>query len=159
MAKDDFVFFWSGPFSQWAESPFIIDGTRYNCAEQYMMAAKAKMFGDAEALRLIMESDDPRFQKATGRKVKGFDQERWEMIARSIVFDGNYAKFIQNPWLYKELLATGEKTIVEASPFDKIWGIGLAEDDPRAWDKSTWLGKNWLGYILMDVRISLRADI
>lgn len=149
---DRFVLFWNGPFSQWYPSKFAIDGIEYNCCEQYMMAKKALMFGDAESHKMIMSTDSPKDQKAFGRRVKGFDKSRWEEECRDIVFDANYAKFTQNGNLLEELMKTGDKEIVEASPVDKIWGIGLHETDPDALDKSKWQGTNWLGEAIMQVR-------
>ena len=158
MKTDKFVFFWGGTFSNWAESPFKIDGVVYNCCEQYMMVKKALLFGDFEAAKNIMNTFDPSEQKAYGRGVKGFNQARWEAICKKIVYDANYAKFTQNPKMHDELMCTLGKEIVEASPEDKIWGIGLHESDPRAWDKATWQGTNWLGEAIMSVRDTLLKE-
>jgi len=158
MAKEDFIFFWGGTYSQWMPSPFKIDGVTYVTAEQYMMAKKALLFGDYDALKGIMETNDPSEQKAIGRTIKGFNKERWEAVCLNIVIDGNYAKFKQNPKMLEELLATGSKEIVEASPNDKIWGIGLHETDPKAWDKETWEGSNWLGIAIMEARSRLQKE-
>jgi hypothetical protein len=155
MAKEDFVFFWGGTFSQWCPSVFTIEGVDYNCCEQYMMAKKALLFNDAVAYHEIMLEDEPATQKAIGRTVRGFNKEKWEQYCQQYVYDGNYAKFKQNPKMLKELMATGTKEIVEASPQDRIWGIGLAASDPRAWDKSTWRGTNWLGIAIMRVRAEI----
>jgi ribA/ribD-fused uncharacterized protein len=158
MAKEDFVFFWGGTFSQWAPSNFVIDGIKYVTAEQYMMAKKALVFKDQEAYDQIMASKHPREQKAIGRRVKNFNADVWSVISREVVYQANYAKFTQNPEMREELMATGGLEIVEASPEDKIWGIGLHETDPRAWDKSTWEGTNWLGEAIMKVREQLRFE-
>lgn len=159
MAKKDFLFFWGGTFSQWQPSFFEIDGVEYNCCEQYMMAKKALLFNDFEALKNIMISDQPDDQKAFGRMVKGFSVEKWVKHCRKFVYDGNYAKFSQNPKMLEELMMTYNIEIVEASPEDPIWGIGLRATDPRAWDKSTWLGKNWLGEAIMQVRETLQTEL
>lgn len=153
---EKFTFFWSGPFSNWHPSPFEIDGVWYNCSEQYMMAEKARLFNDTETLSKIMSAPDPREQKQYGRQVKGFDQHTWEKVARGVVYKGCLAKFSQNQVLKKILLETGDTTLVEASPYDKIWGIGLAKDDPRAKDRATWRGTNWLGKVLVRVREALK---
>lgn len=158
MAKEDFVFFWGGTFSQWTPSDFVIDGIKYVTAEQYMMAKKALVFKDQEAYDEIMSTKNPRDQKAIGRRVKNFNADVWSVVSREVVYQANYAKFTQNPKMREELMATGDLEIVEASPEDKIWGIGLLESDPRAWDKSTWQGTNWLGIEIMRVRQKLREE-
>ena len=158
MAKEDFVFFWGGTYSQWCASIFEIDGVEYNCAEQYMMAKKALLFGDYDSLREIMLEKNPALQKAMGKKVRGFNKEKWERYCRKYVYDGNYAKFTQNEHMLEQLLATGDKEIVEASPEDTIWGIGLHESNPDVYDKTKWLGTNWLGIAIMEVRTKLRDE-
>ena len=159
MTTDKFIFFWGGTYSQWCPSPFTIDGVEYNCTEQYMMAKKALLFNDVEAYKNIMSTRHPNEQKAYGRKVKGFNKDIWEAYCRKIVFDANYAKFTQNPEMKKELLASGKREIVEASPEDKIWGIGMHETHPDILDKSKWQGTNWLGEAVMEVREVLINDI
>jgi ribA/ribD-fused uncharacterized protein len=99
-----------------------------------------------------MSTTDPREQKKIGREVKNFDKKKWDQKVKDIVFRGNMAKFTQNEDLKKKLLATAGTTLVEASPHDKIWGIGLAETDPKAQKRETWLGTNWLGEVLTEVR-------
>src|SRR5262245_43698308 len=141
--REGFVFFWNGWPAQWHPSPFVLGGVRYSCCEQYMMAEKARLFGDQETLSKILAAETPREQKALGRQVKPFDEQRWNSVCREIVYQGNLAKFTQNEDLLALLLATGEKTLVEASPTDKIWGIGLDAKDRRATDPSQWRGKNW----------------
>jgi ribA/ribD-fused uncharacterized protein len=157
MITDKFVFFWGGTFSQWCPSTFEIGGFQYNCCEQYMMAQKALFFDDFEIYNKIMETSHPAQQKALGRKVKGFDKEKWESVCREIVYDANFAKFTQNPKMMAELIETGDREIVEASPEDKIWGIGLHENDARVHDKSQWQGTNWLGEAIMQVREKLKT--
>lgn len=147
-----FTYFWKGPFSQWHRSTFTVDGVEYNTAEQYMMAGKARLFGDEETLQKIMKETHPREQKSFGREVKNFVEGEWNEKAKDIVFKGNMAKFTQNEDLKKMLLATEGTYLVEASPLDSIWGIGLAEDDERAKKKETWKGTNWLGEVLDKVR-------
>ena len=97
MKTDKFIFFWGGIYSQWCPSPFTIDGVEYNCTEQYMMAKKALLFEDEEAHRKIMSTRLPYEQKAYGRKVKGFDKDKWEAICKDVVYEANLAKFTQNP--------------------------------------------------------------
>jgi ribA/ribD-fused uncharacterized protein len=152
MSKDKYHFFWGGEFSQWYPSTFEIDGKTYNCAEQYMMEQKALFFGDKESANMIMEAVSPRDQKAFGRRIKPFDPEKWMDVCYAIVLRGNISKFSQNSKLLKVLLETRDKEIVEASPTDKIWGIGLAENNPLIYDKSNWDGLNLLGKVVMEVR-------
>ena len=160
-----FLFFWGhrggkeiGPscLSQWYPSAFVVDGQKYPSAEHYMMAGKARLFGDTVALEQILDTPDPDRAKALGRKVKDFDAARWEGESFDIVVEGNLAKFSQNPALSQFLLGTGSKVLVEASPLDCIWGIGLHRDDPRASQPEQWLGLNRLGFALMEARSRLQ---
>lgn len=157
MSQERFVLFWKGPFSQWARSVFELNGFRYVNAEQYMMAEKARFFGDKEIEIKIMESRNPREIKRLGREVRNFDKQKWDSVARDVVYRGNHAKFFQNPDLYEHLMDTGEATLVEASPYDEIWGIGLNEYDPLTQSRETWRGTNWLGEVLTKVRNDLRS--
>jgi len=152
MSEEKFTLFWNGPFSQWLPSKFVIDDVEYNCCEQYMMAQKAIMFDDKESLKKIMDAEHPREQKKLGRKVKDFVPEKWNLYAQQIVYDGNMAKFTQNPDLLEELFKTKGTTLVEASPYDKIWGNGMVANDPRAMNRDTWNGTNWLGEAITKVR-------
>jgi hypothetical protein len=154
---DDYVFFWGGEYSQWFKSKFTIDGVTFATAEQYMMYRKALLFEDAEIANKILATNNPAEQKLLGRQIKKFDKTVWNEHCRDIVWQGNYAKFTQNPELFAELVSTGNREIVEASPEDRIWGIGLHEDDPNILDKSKWRGTNWLGEAIMKVRTSLKA--
>lgn len=152
-----YIFFWGGVFSQWYRSPFISStGVRFNSCEQYMMYAKAMLFGDREIAEMILKTNDPKKVKELGRKVKNFNQELWDIKKQEIVFIGNMYKFSQNIDLKTQLLSTKDKEIVEASPYDTIWGIGLSENDERVLDKSKWKGQNLLGIALMRVREELR---
>ena len=149
---EKFTLFWDGPFSQWHPSPFEIDGITYNCAEQYMMAEKARLFGDTKREQVILEAVSPYLQKKLGRQVENFDEDKWNAVCKDVVRRGTVAKFSQNEDLKKALFATAGTTLVEASPYDKIWGIGLGSNDPRAQDRSQWRGTNWLGEIITEVR-------
>ena len=153
--QERFVFFWGGPFSQWAKYAMVVDGKTYNTCEQYMMAEKARLFGDTEAEEQIMASRNPREQKSFGRKVRDFDEARWKAACEEVVFRANLAKFSQNEQLRDMLLATGDKVIAEASPQDAVWGIGMAEDHPNVTDMSLW-GQNLLGKTIMRVRTAIR---
>lgn len=153
--EEKFTFFWHGPFSQWHRCRFTVEGVLFNCTEQYMMSAKARLFQDFNALSKIMETSDPSTQKRAGRAVRGFNEGKWNAVAKDIVYKGNYGKFTQNPTLLKKLLMT-TLPLVEASPYDKIWGIGLNANDRRALNRDTWQGKNWLGEVLTRLRSDLR---
>lgn len=157
---ESFTFFWReteplGEFSQWFPCSFTVDGVTYNCAEQFMMAGKAKLFNDPATLAKIMKETDPHQQKKMGREVKNYLDPVWSQNAKDIVYNGNYAKFSQNPNL-KELLLNTQGTLVEASPYDRIWGIGLAANDKRAKIREAWRGTNWLGEVLTRLRENLR---
>ena len=152
-----FFFTEASPFSQWYRCTFVVDGRTFGCAEQFMMHGKAMLFADPETAAKIVAADHPRDHKALGRKVHGFDDKAWRDARERIVKDGNRAKFTQNAELLALLLATRGTTLVEASPFDKIWGIGLAATDPRANDPAKWRGGNLLGKILTELRDELEV--
>jgi ribA/ribD-fused uncharacterized protein len=155
-----FTFFFTeaSPFSQWYPCSFTVGEHTFNCAEQYMMYGKALLFDDAAVGREVLAADHPRQHKALGRKVKRFDAGMWNREREGIVLAGNRAKFTQNPELHALLLATQGTTLVEASPYDKIWGIGLAASDPRAQDPTQWKGQNLLGKVLTTLRDELLAS-
>ena len=157
---DTMVLFWHPPavFGQWTDSVFVVDGLTYSCAEQFMMAEKARLFGDEAIRAKIVASSAPREHKALGRQVAGFDHAVWERARLDIVVRGNLAKFGQNPAMLAALLATGDRLLVEASPLDRIWGVGLRADDPRIHDRANWNGQNLLGEALMRVRAELSAE-
>jgi len=117
-----------------------------------MFARKAILFNDMESYRKIMESNSPREQQKLGRLVKNFDQKIWDANKVGIVTLGNIFKFSQNEELKQILLSTKGTILVEASPFDKIWGVGLGVEDPNITNMSKWKGENLLGYILTNVR-------
>lgn len=145
--------------SQWYPSPFEIDGLRYATAEHWMMATKARLFGDNTALARVFANDDPGAAKAAGRSVVGFDDVRWREQRFALVVQGNLAKYAQHPELADFLRGTGTQILVEASPVDPIWGIGLAAGDPCAHDPEQWPGLNLLGFALMAVRERLGESI
>jgi ribA/ribD-fused uncharacterized protein len=143
--------------SQWWPCAFTIDAVQYRSAEHYMMAEKARLFGDNGILRQILEAPSPGAAKALGRKIEPFDEARWAAACFDIVVRGNAAKFGQDDALRDYFLATGDQVLVEASPVDRIWGIGLAADDPRARNPSQWEGTNLLGFALMQARALLAS--
>lgn len=166
LTKEDFVFFWGhhkgkngvskSCFSQWYPCLFTVDGQEYNCAEQYMMAQKAYVFGDKEVMTQILAENDQMTIKKLGRLVKNYDDNVWTEKRFQIVVEGNLAKFSQNEDLRHFLLSTGDKILVEASPKDTIWGIGFDEFAPEATNPALWNGENLLGFALMEVRDRLK---
>lgn len=163
----DYRFFWRGTpspdgrttdacFSQWWMGDFVVDGVSYANAEQWMMAGKARLFGDEEVLAEILAAHDPGTIKALGRKVRGFDEGLWRARRLDLVTEGNVAKFSQDEALRAHLLGTGDAVLVEASPLDRVWGIGLAANHPDAGDPRRWRGLNLLGFALMRARARLR---
>lgn len=139
-------------FSQWYPAQFEIEGVIYPTAEHYMMAEKARLFGDSATLEKVLKASDPGAAKAFGREVSGFSETVWNEQRFNIVVRGNLAKFGQDARLSEYLLKTGRKVLVEASPVDSIWGIGLAADDVGSQDPNSWNGLNLLGFALMAVR-------
>ncbi|NEW06402.1 NADAR family protein [Paenibacillus sp. SYP-B3998] len=152
MERYTFFYRTPSPFSQWHPTRFIIEGLTFNSAEQYMMYKKAVLFHDLEMSQRILNAKTPREQKEFGRLVKDFEKEKWDRHCKQFVYDANYAKFTQNQGLLEILLETRGTTLVEASPTDRIWGVGLLEDDPKIKNRKSWLGKNWLGEILTQLR-------
>ena len=165
-----YLFFWghrprrdgrisTSVFSQWWEGhPFEEHGVQYTSAEHYMMAGKASLFQDDEMLEKIIQARSPAEAKKLGRQVRNFDGQIWDQHSREIVVQGNYLKFSQHPELSEFLLNTGNRIIVEASPRDRIWGIGMGKDNPAASFPSRWRGKNYLGFCLMEVRDKLMKE-
>eukprot|EP00475_Leptophrys_vorax_P005310 TRINITY_DN13225_c0_g1_i1.p1 TRINITY_DN13225_c0_g1~~TRINITY_DN13225_c0_g1_i1.p1 ORF type:complete len:182 (+),score=37.30 TRINITY_DN13225_c0_g1_i1:153-698(+) len=156
----EFVFFWKVPsvYCQWTPSVFTVDGVEYKNAEQWMMACKARLFQDDEILQKILASDRPAAMKKLGRAVRNYDDALWSEKRLDVVIQGNIAKFQQNPKMLEELLSTGEKTLVEASPFDRVWGIGMSSTDAHILKRSKWKGQNLLGKAIMEARTHLRSQ-
>lgn len=144
--------FIKGVFSQWHPTPFTLGGTQFVCAEQYMMAAKARLFGDDAQAQAIMASEDPAVQKRLGAGARGFDEDVWHHWRIDIVYRANHAKFTQNAGAMRQLQNTAPAMLVEANPRDWNWGNGLHIDDPRNHDAATWKGTNFLGRILTLIR-------
>lgn len=158
-----YVFFWGhrpqkdgsvgkGCFSQWWPSSFELEGVTYASAEHYMMAEKARLFGDEATRQAILKAASPAEAKKLGAQAFGFVEEIWLQHRYQIVVRGNLARFTQNSEIGEFLRRTGERVLVEASPVDRIWGIGLAEEDPRCQHPDQWCGLNLLGFALMEVR-------
>ncbi len=165
--KQQFTMFWKpdtsadgritkGCCSQWWMSDFYSVAHTYNCMEQFMMANKAELFGDEEVRQEILDCKDPKNIKDLGRKVRGFDETIWNKAKYSIILNGNFMKFTQNKELREFLLSTGDDILVEASPYDAIWGIRMSENDRNANNPYMWKGQNLLGFALMEVRDEIR---
>lgn len=144
--------------SQWWPSAFEVEGHRYATAEHFMMAEKARLFGDLDALARILAAAHPAEAKKLGRHVEGFHERVWAEHRFDIVIRGNLAKFSQSEPLKEFLLRTFDHVLVEASPTDRVWGIGLSQRDPRSRRPDKWRGLNLLGFALMKVRDSLRSQ-
>lgn len=143
--------------SQWWPASFRIGGITYPTAEHWMMAAKARLFGDDDAWDHVVSTTDPAEAKRAGRGVRGFDETTWAAVRFGLVVAGNHAKFSQNPQLRSFLTATAGEVLVEASPYDRVWGSGLGMADRNARNPSVWPGLNLLGFALMRVREELLA--
>lgn len=163
----EYLYFWGhtgkpGPvgkecFSQWYPAAFELEGHSYPTAEHFMMAEKARLFQDETTRAAIRAATHPNDAKKLGRQIKNFDEAAWLAARFDIVVRGNAAKFAQHPDLRAFLRSTGRQVLVEASPVDAIWGIGLAQDHPAAADPGQWRGLNLLGFALMNVRDQLTA--
>ena len=147
--------FIKGVFSQWHPTPFELEGVRYSCAEQYMMAAKASLFNDQDAFDSIMATSDPALQKRLGSQVIGFEEDIWQHWRLDIVFAANHGKFAQNSGALRQLRNTDPAMLVEANPRDWNWGNGLQLNDPGNHVPTQWRGTNFLGRILTLLRINL----
>ncbi|MFE0695650.1 NADAR family protein [Streptomyces sp. YPW6] len=143
--------------SQWWPSPFTVDGVVYASAEHWMMAGKARLFGDPEGEAAAVAARSPGAAKKAGRLVRGFDEDVWIRERFALVVAGSVHKFGQDPELAGYLLSTGDRVLVEASPVDRIWGVGLTADDARTERPREWRGLNLLGFALMEARERLRA--
>ncbi|WP_431900878.1 NADAR family protein [Nonomuraea sp. bgisy101] len=144
-----------GCLSQWWPVTFTEDGHAFASAEHYMMAHKAWLFGDDDAASAILSAGHPGEAKKLGRTVRGFDEQTWNAHRFDIVVRGSVAKFGQHDALKRFLLGTAGRVLVEASPHDRIWGIGLVASDARAASPATWQGQNLLGFALMAAREAL----
>lgn len=150
-----------GPWlmSQWFPVSFRDgSGTTFGSAEHYMMWRKADLFSDAEVAAEVLAARTPAEAKDLGRRVRGFDGGTWDAHRWEVVVTGSVLKFGSDPALRDYLLGTRNRVLVEASPRDRIWGTGLAADDPSADVPAHWQGLNLLGFALMEARERLAAD-
>ena len=148
------LYFWGSEYSQWFKKDGIIqeDGVKYSSAEQYMMAKKAELFKDLSIKEEILKYSNPNKIKKLGRKISNFNEKIWDDNKIEIVTQGNFLKFSQNKELNDLLIMDKELIIVEASPVDKIWGIGLHFDDNLVLEEKNWNGENLLGICIMKAR-------
>jgi len=161
MQNTNYVFFWksdetNGVYCQWFSSNFVVDGVTYTTAEQYMMHKKAMLFQDLDIARQCLETKDPHEIKKLGRTIQNFSEDLWLQNRESIVFDANYAKFSQNSDLKEIILSQYDGFFVEASPLDKIWGIGFSEKKALA-NRQKW-GLNLLGKAIHLVALRLHEE-
>mmetsp|Transcript_41638 Transcript_41638/g.100283 ORF Transcript_41638/g.100283 Transcript_41638/m.100283 type:complete len:181 (+) Transcript_41638:94-636(+) len=156
--KDYYFFYRSGScFSQWHKSKYELNGFEYTTAEQGMMHGKALLFGDEEVGAQILATSNPRKIKQLGRAVRGFNENVWKENRETIVYQNNMAKFTQNDCMKAVLMSTKGTLLVEASPYDRIWGIGLGEAKAKRIPSTQWKGLNLLGKILTRVREDIAA--
>lgn len=150
---DKYVLFWGTIFSNFAYTPYQSpDGKEFFCTEQEFMYRKAYLFDDYEIAEQILKTHSPKQCKALGRKVKNFNNEVWGKVRYEVMYNACKAKFTQNKDAHEALMCFPGKTFVEASPYDKIWGIGVGEYDDRAYNEETWQGQNLLGKVLTQIR-------
>lgn len=161
--ETDAIFFYRvgdsyGAFSNWAPTPFNVDGVSFSTAEQYIMYRKCLTFGDTVTAEKLLSSDSPREQKALGREAAGYIDSVWAGIRQTVAIRGLYAKFSQDAELKRLLLGTGDAVLVECTSNDRIWACGLDRDDDDRLSADRWKGQNILGFALMEVRNMLRAE-
>ena len=143
-----FIFFWG-------HSEYAGNITKACLSQWYpceFMAQKALLFEDKDTYNKIMEAEHPKKYQSLGRKVKNFSETVWNQHKYNIVVEGNFCKFSQNENLKSFLLGTSSRILVEASPYDAIWGIKMAADDKNIENPLMWKGENLLGFALMEVR-------
>ena len=152
---DTHVYFWGSIFSNWANCELNYNDEWFANSEQAFVWRKAIFFHDYKTADLILKETNPRVAKELGRAVKNFVKEEWDEVCYRFMVEICWAKFSQNPGPRADLYNTGNKIIVEASPTDNIWGVGLHWDDDRVLDEKNWNGQNLLGKALMEVRSRL----
>ncbi len=172
---ENYIFFWKEWPSNFKKAPFIaiIDSEEirrnlkiqktqeFLWTEQYFMWWKAITFEDWDIAKQILVADSPQRARELGRKVRGYDDKAWSRIREKVMFDANFLKYSQNPDLKAKLLNPDwqDKHYVEASPYDRIWAIGLSWEDPKCEDPRNWRGTNLLGKCLDNVREYLLASL
>lgn len=157
---DTHVYFLKNEFSNFHKCTFTFFDFTFGNTEQAFMWQKAMTFRDLKIAQMILEtSGDPMGVKHLGRMVKGYDDAIWSSVREQVMLDVNLAKYSQNEYLKTKLLDTDSRILVEASPSDRIWGVGLSENDPDILDEANWDGQNLLGHVLMAVRTALAAQL
>jgi len=155
---DKYYFFYKHILGQWHKFDFTVEGITFNCPEQWMMYQKAILFNDqASADKILLEKHSYQ-QQQLGRTVKGYKQDKWDAYKFEIVKQGNLHRFRADEEGRKVLFSTAPLILVEASPVDRVWGIGLGEGDPLADDENNWRGSNLLGKALTEVRTILMKE-
>jgi ribA/ribD-fused uncharacterized protein len=144
-----------GEFSNWFPCRFSDGQIIFSNTEQYMMYHKALLFKDKTMADMILKTSSPKLCKQYGRRVENFNNDVWLENCERIVTNGCYLKFSQNEELKQLLLSTGNKMLVEDSPYDKIWGIGMQHTEACKTPMEHWKGENKLGKCLMEVRNSI----
>ncbi len=139
-------------FSQFYPCSFEIENRTYRWSEQWMMAGKARLFGDGNVLEKILIADTPHDCKKLGRSISNFNEAIWSNARFDLVTLGNIAKFGQNDVLKNYLLKTGKEILTEVAPHDKIWGIGMGREEPHINRPEMWRGLNLLGFALIRTR-------
>lgn len=158
---DTHIYFWGSFLSNWIPNDLEIEymGKKFNSSEQLFMYMKAKAFNDHEkAHEILTKGQNPRDAKNMGREVINYDEKIWSKYREEAMYKAIYLKFSQYPELKKKLLDTGNKILVEGTPFDPIWGVMIKWDDDRILDEKNWKGQNLLGKVLMRVRDDLREE-
>lgn len=157
---EKYVFFWETAdiYSNWYPARFRFEGHTFTNSEQAMMYEKAKLMGDTASMGKILKTTNPKKVKQLGREIKPWNEKLWEKNRLPIMTKICLVKFRANPVLKQELLNTGDKIIVEASPYDIIWGIGMRDDDDGVENPKKWKGLNLLGKALMAVREQLKNE-
>jgi ribA/ribD-fused uncharacterized protein len=159
---DGHFIFYFGPeyeFSHWYKSNMSVDGIDFCCAGQYIMYKKALLFGDEVAAKKILRSSDPKRHRVIGKEVKAFTKDIWQQHCMDFSFAANFAKFDQNENLKTKLLDTAASILAEASPYDRVWGIGLSMGNSDIYDRTKWRGKNLAGESLMQARNALKLRV
>jgi ribA/ribD-fused uncharacterized protein len=157
---EEFIFYFSEDslYSHWYKCDFFVAGEKYCCVEQYLMYRKAILFGDNDVAKKIMNSSRPSWHRMLGKQITGFDKKKWHDHCRTFSLEGNLAKFSQNPVLKEALMQSAGKFFAEASPYDRVWGIGLSLSNPQNLVRANWRGKNWAGESLDATRKELQSS-